>query len=224
VPPTLSPNIGKNKNDFNDGVLDGDSGNGNGVGVATDAAVAMASESATAHAPSGLFTDSSPSGTDSVTDLKWGRWALQFDPDNPAHYVADSQPGRVVTLPIEGTQDYELAGGTAPTDNRGNTGTLDGGSLTADFTHQTVTNTINITIGGDTWQATGNGSINTGTPVFSGSYNVTRGSGPSGNGDFRGFFGGAPLPSGTPSGAGVGYILKSGDITVDGAAAFRAEP
>ena len=146
-----------------------------------------------------------------------------FATGQPAHYVTDTAPERAVTLPKTGTLEYSLVGGTAPTDNRGNTGSLDSGHLTADFTNQTVTNKLSVTIGGDSWHATGNGSISSGQPVFNGGYDVTRGSGATGSGTFSGFFGGAALPSGAPSGAGIGYTLQSGDTTVDGAAAFSAQ-
>ena len=149
---------------------------------------------------------------------------------SPEGYLPDLQvtspnaaPDDSAIVLVRDVLDYSLSGGTAPTDNHGNTGTLDGGSLTADFTNQTVTNDLAITIGGDTWQATGQGSISSGAPVFNGSYDVTRGSGATGTGDFSGFFGGAPLPSGAPSGAGVGYSLESGATTVNGAAAFTAQ-
>ena len=128
-----------------------------------------------------------------------------------------------MTLPKSGTLEYGLVGGTAPTDNRGNTGSLDSGHLRADFTNQTVTNELSVTIGGDSWHATGNGSIRNGQPVFNGGYNVIRGSGATGSGTFSGFFGGVPLNSGVPSGAGLGYTLQSGDTTINGAAAFSAQ-
>ncbi len=166
-------------------------------------------------------------GVDGETGLKWGRWDAGFAAGQPLHYVADSATEREVVLPTEGTLEYSLSGGTNPTDSQGNTGSLESGRLTADFTNQTVINEISVNIGGDSWEATGSGDISSGTPVFNGSYEVNRASGATGSGSFSGFFGGAPLGpgafEGAPSGAGVGYTLDSGGITVNGAAAFRAK-
>jgi hypothetical protein len=220
--------IGGNRNDFRDGVLDGNAGGGNGVGSAYNAAVSL-QDYGTAQAPAEVFDDLGSEGSDGVTGLKWGRWDSGFrNAPEAAHYVSDTQADRAVTLPTSGTLDYSLSGGTNPTDNHGNTGSLDSGVLSADFTNQTVTNELNITIGGDTWTATGAGSIDSGAPVFGGSYDVTRGSGGTGTGNFSGFFGGNPIDTGrftgAPSGAGVGYQLNSGDTTVQGAAGFRANP
>jgi hypothetical protein len=161
---------------------------------------------------------------DAAAGLEWGRWDAGFDDDGPLHWVAEiNKSSSEVVLPESGTLEYSLSGGTDPTDNHGNTGSLDSGSLTADFTNQTVTNNLSISIGGDTWQATGQGTISSGTPHFDGTYEVTRESVPGGTGDFSGFFGGNPLPSGAPAGAGLGYILNSGDTSVSGAAAFSAK-
>ena len=140
------------------------------------------------------------------------------------HWVAEiNQSSQEVVLPQEGILEYSLSGGTKPTDNDGKIGKLESGSLTADFTNQTVTNDLSIKISGDTWQATGQGSITSGTPLFDGTYEVTRKSGATGTGDFSGFFGGNTLPDGAPAGAGVGYILNSDGTSVSGAAAFSAK-
>ena len=162
-------------------------------------------------------------GADPETGLYLGRWYACFKVAGPVHWVADTSQSGEVVLPQEGRLEYSLSGGTAPTDNHGNTGSLESGSLTADFTNQTVSSNLSINIGGDSWQATGQGSIATGSPVFDGAYEVNRGSGATGTGNFTGFFGGNPLPSGAPSGAGLGYQLNSGDTSVSGAAAFSAK-
>ncbi len=168
-------------------------------------------------------------GQDPDTGLNWGRWEAAYG-DNanaqPGHYVMDPVTDRDVALPIKGVLNYALSGGTQPTDVEGETGTLNSGQLTADFTNQTVVNELNISIGGDTWQASGKGSISSGAPTFDGSYSVTRESGSAGQGNFSGFFGGSPIPTGVyqgaPSGAGIGYSLESDGSTVTGTAAFKA--
>jgi hypothetical protein len=209
-------------------VLDGNAGWGNGVGSSYNAAVSL-DQGATAQAPAEIFDGAGSKGSDALSQIKWGRWESGFAFETTgAHYVSDFKVDRAVVLPAEGTLEYNLSGGTAPTDNQGNVGTLDAGKLVADFTNQTVINEIHITINGDTWRARGNGKIDSGAPVFDGVYDIQRGSGAVGYGSYSGFFGGAPLNSGAyngaPSGAGIGYSLKSEGIWVDGAAAFSTKP
>ena len=91
--------------------------------------------------------------------LTWGRWDAGFSASTAVHWIADQSDSAPVVLPIKGSMDYQLSGGTQPTDSLGNTGTLNSGSLTADFTNQTVTNELSISIDGSTWNATGSGSI-----------------------------------------------------------------
>ncbi|MDD2720859.1 MAG: FecR domain-containing protein [Gallionella sp.] len=99
-------------------------------------------------------------GTDPVSGISWGRWvggsldvsnlvtnAVTNLPNNPnsAHWIAGPVMTGPVDLPISGTFNYVLAGGTTPTDSLGGVGTLNSASLTANFTAQTVNVALNVT-------------------------------------------------------------------------------
>ncbi|MEP6159647.1 MAG: hypothetical protein ABJ171_04730, partial [Halieaceae bacterium] len=228
-------NGGSNDDDDDDDDDDDNNGNGKAKGKSAEGKQGLARSTNSTHSLAIVSSNGSVSrisqaslanaaadGEDASTGLRWGRWDDGFESQQVTHWVADSSPERDVVLPQSGTQAYALSGGTAPTDNLGNSGTLNAGSLIADFTNQTVSNELTISIAGDTWQATGQGSISSGAPVFDGSYDVTRDSGATGSGNFSGFFGGNALSSGAPSGAGVGYTLESAATTINGAAAFSA--
>ncbi len=184
-------------------------------------------------------------GFDSVTVLRWGRWAggvagitltdgtdvSQELGSQSLHWVSSPEWAAPPVMPIMGTADYSLIGSTAPTDNLGNVGVLGSATFSADFTRQSVSSFLEILIGGSTWQATGNGGIGpladpAGPPhIFNGSYidisinGVTT----NGSGVFSGFFS-QPGPTSDPSfpgGAGLTYSLQDGSTTtVSGAAAF----
>lgn len=92
-------------------------------------------------------------GTDPVTGISWGRWdggSIDITDrttgvvtpsalgTSSLHWIATPSMTAPVALPITGTYNYVLAGGTAPTDNLGNVGTLNSASLVANFTAQTV--------------------------------------------------------------------------------------
>jgi hypothetical protein len=100
-------------------------------------------------------------GTDPVTGISWGRWVGgSIDITNrtsgvvtPAalgtsslHWIAAPSMTGPVALPVSGVYNYVLAGGTAPTDNLGNVGTLNSASLAANFTTQTVDVGVNVGI------------------------------------------------------------------------------
>lgn len=111
-------------------------------------------------------------GTDPVSGISWGRWvggtlsktdlatgAITPHPNTAGgiagggaalstHWVASPTLVGPVTLPISGTYNYVLAGGTAPTDSLGNVGTLNSATLSANFTAQTVAVGINVTTAG----------------------------------------------------------------------------
>jgi len=105
---------------------------------------------------------------DANTTITWGRWdggniALTVLPNggtttvqNPAglHYIAGPS---ISALPLTGTYAYQFIGGTAPTDNLGDVGTLNGASLSANFTNQTVDASVNATVTGTTLIATATG-------------------------------------------------------------------
>jgi hypothetical protein len=119
-------------------------------------------------------------GTDSVSGIKWGRWsggsviynALNgsgsYSTSMPAgglHWIllpASSGPN---SLPSSGTYNYVLAGGTRPTDQSGNVGTLNSASLTANFTAMTVNMAASVSMPAD--NVTFNGSA-TGVPIQNG--------------------------------------------------------
>jgi hypothetical protein len=69
------------------------------------------------------------------------------------HFAYGDAP--TIALPTSGYAYYTRVGGTAPTDNLGNTGTLNSTSLMVDFGSQTFTMGVNYTVGGLTydWQA-----------------------------------------------------------------------
>jgi hypothetical protein len=106
-------------------------------------------------------------GTDPVSGISWGRWsggtlnvtnratvAVTPSPLNGSlHWITEPVTTGAVTLPIAGTYTYTLAGGTKPTDNLGNVGTLNSASVTANFTAQTVNLGVNATVAGATVNA-----------------------------------------------------------------------
>ena len=103
-------------------------------------------------------------GSDPVTGISWGRWAggsangmnridgtIKTLPlAGSLHWIAGPTETAAVTLPVSGTYTYVKAGGTAPTDNLGNVGTLNSATLTANFTAQTVDVGVQTTIAGAT--------------------------------------------------------------------------
>jgi hypothetical protein len=120
-------------------------------------------------------------------------------------------------------------GATSPTDRAGHTGVLHNASLTADFTHQAVAASLDMTINNVNIVANGAGLIgaSAGLPAhqFNGTITsgVVSGTGTTPQGSFSGFF---TAPGGTqpgvPGGAGLTYTVTDGHgLTADGAAAFR---
>lgn len=98
-------------------------------------------------------------GTDPVSGISWGRWeggtlgvtdrlgnALpgKVNPGS-SHWIASPTLVGPVDLPLSGTFNYVLAGGTAPTDSSGGVGTLNSATLTANFSAQTVNVGLNVT-------------------------------------------------------------------------------
>ena len=173
--------------------------------------------------------------TSGDTSLRWGRWSggeaqLSVNGGPPAalDLTSDSlhwiYANDAAVLPISGTYNYLLIGNTNPTDNQGNVGVLNSAAFSADFLNQTVDSSVNLTVGGQNWDASGTGGFGPGG-TFSGDYDNVNASGcvPSGctaDGSFSGFFTGGD-GSGPPPGAGMTYELNttSGD-QVQGSAAF----
>ena len=179
-----------------------------------------------------------------VAVLRWGRWSggdmgvnVNGTPSTSSltqqslHWLLSGNADAAPVLPRAGSVVYTLAGGTSPTDNAGAVGTLGTASLTADFTNNQVASTLNLTVAGNTWTASGTGPIGAqaGVPAhqFEGIYDSVQidpiqGTG---TGTFSGFFSGpATGAGGAPAGAGITYNLNDsrGQIQVNGAAAFVA--
>ena len=184
-------------------------------------------------------------GFDSMTVLRWGRWAggvadITLSDGSDAsqdlgvqslHWVSSPEWETPPVMPVTGTADYTLIGATSPTDNQGNTGVLGAANFSADFTNMSVSSFLEILISGATWQASGNGGIGpladpAGPPhLFNGTYNgiIIDGITTSGFGSFAGFFSqpGATSDPAFPGGVGLTYSINDGSTTtVSGAAAF----
>lgn len=181
-------------------------------------------------------------GTDTDSGITWGRWSgtitatdrvtgsitsPSFNPQD-LHFIAGPEMSSPVNLPITGTQTYQFAGGTQPTDNLGNIGTLNSASLTADFTNMTVATGINVTVDTTTFDAS-----SVATPIENGRYfNATHndslsiacsgaGAGTTQTGVISGAFYGAHGES-----AGAVYSFNTTDggsinTTISGTAAFK---
>lgn len=186
------------------------------------------------------------SGFDSMTVLRWGRWAggtasITLSDGSPAdqdlgtqsiHWVSSPEWAAPPVMPITGTATYSLVGATSPTDNLGNVGVLGNASFFADFTNMSVDSTLFIDIAGAQWSASGQGSIGAAAQLpahlFQGLYNnvtITDPTGTSiGTGSFSGFFSepGQTSDPSFPGGVGLTYSLQDqgGTTSVSGAAAF----
>ena len=186
-------------------------------------------------------------GFDSMTVLRWGRWAggratITLDDGSDAsqdlgnqsiHWISSPDWTTPPVMPINGTANYSLIGSTAPTDNFGNTGMLGAATFLADFTNMIVDSTLNINIAGFNWMATGSGNIGAAAQLpahlFQGMYGTVTitdpmGTTSAGNGLFSGFFS-QPGPTSDPAfpgGVGLTYSLQDvgANISVSGAAAF----
>jgi hypothetical protein len=173
-------------------------------------------------------------GSDGSTNLEWGRWhggvANVTNSDgisgtldlsvSSLHWIYATDDADRGTLPLTGSQTYELVGGTNPTDSGGNVGTVGSATLFADFTNLTVLSDVSLTMPGasapSTWNASGSGSITSTT--FSGNYTVSIDGLTGGTGGFGGFF--------TNDGSGAGLVFQLNDpnftTTVSGALGFEA--
>ncbi|MEJ0040206.1 MAG: hypothetical protein WDO68_29945 [Gammaproteobacteria bacterium] len=177
--------------------------------------------------------------------LRWGRWSggtatVTNLSDNSTysldlsqrslHWIEGADTAAPPVMPQFGFATYALMGATSPTDRSGHSGVLNNASLTADFTHQAVGVSLDMTISNVSLIANGVGLIgaSAGLPAhqFSGAITsgAISGTGNTPQGSFSGFFS-APggTRSGVPGGAGLTYTVTDGHggLTVDGAAAFR---
>ena len=183
-------------------------------------------------------------GFDSVTLMRWGRWAggiaaltlpggidASQDLSNQSlHWVSGPEFSSPPSIPVTGTANYTLVGGTSPTDNFGNVGVVANATFAADFTNLSVSSTLDLGIGASSWTATGTGIMgplfDPAGPLqdFQGFYNTVTIDGVGGGaGVFSGFFSepGAGSPS-LPGGAGLTYSLQdvNGGVQVSGALVF----
>lgn len=189
-------------------------------------------------------------GTDPVTGISWGRWVGgMVDITDRAtgavtpsalgtsslHWIATPSMTAPVALPTTGTYTYVLAGGTAPTDNLGNIGTLNSASLVANFTSQTVDVGVNVGISNTAGAAATLVASGTGIPIQQASFfraqtyattgtasqltTSCTGAGcatPTPGAIINGAFTGA-----TGAGAGMIYGFSNGSTVVNGVAAFH---
>ncbi|MEJ1961143.1 MAG: hypothetical protein WDO56_06195 [Gammaproteobacteria bacterium] len=159
-------------------------------------------------------------GTDSALDLR----------QRSLHWIESADSAAPPVMPQFGTANYALIGATSPTDRAGHAGLLNNASLSADFTNQVVSTSIDLTVNNVNFIATGNGSIGQSGLAphqFAGAINGGTISSSQGTpqGTFSGFFSGpgGTASSGVPGGAALTYTItdSQGGMTVDGAAAFR---
>ncbi len=176
-------------------------------------------------------------GYDQATGLRWGRWAgnsasltrpdaepQTLDPIAlQMHLVHSASRSGAIALPTTGSRNFSLVGNTDPTDSAGRIGVLGDARLQANFDTGQVSSTLALSINQQVWQASGTGSLGSGTPsgtpahVFEGSYNSVSVAGQTGGaGSFSGFL------TNQAAGAGLSYQLRQGGQTVHGAAALRA--
>ena len=166
-------------------------------------------------------------GFDPETGIRWGRWSgvsgVSADDGsgsdiNHLHWIYGPTGSSATALPRSGTAQYSLVGNTSPTDSNGNVGSLDSASFSADFTNQSVSSSLGLTVNSVRWTVNGSGSIASGTARFGGDYSGTAGA-MSADGTFAGFF---VTADGAAIGAGLAYSLQSNGTSVSGAAAFGA--
>jgi hypothetical protein len=119
-----------------------------------------------------------------------------------------------------------MAGGTSPTNSSGAIGTLNGATLSADFTAQSINAALSLDIDGYTWFAKGTGSLTSNTPRFQGTFSTVLIDGRvSGAGAFSGFLSAGAITPDQLSGAGLSYWLTGNADpfdTVSGVVGFVA--
>jgi len=121
-------------------------------------------------------------GTDPVSGINWGRWSggtfsfvslanglTATQPNTPGglHWITTPTMSAPISLPVSGTYNYVLAGGTRPVDQLGNLGTLNSASLAANFSAMTVNVAASVTV--PAANVTFNGSA-TGVPIQQGTF------------------------------------------------------
>ena len=110
-------------------------------------------------------------GSDAALGVDWGRWDGAYSVPGVAgtvgslHYINAANitsASQLAALPGAGivTATYQAAGGTLPTNELGQTGSLVNATAVANFTTSMLTGyTLNATTPGRTWNVSGNGSF-----------------------------------------------------------------
>lgn len=183
-------------------------------------------------------------GTDATSGISWGRWAggsftvtdrqttaaktVTQTAGNSLHWITEPVSTSAVTLPTSGTYTYTNAGGTLPTDNLGNVGTLNSATLAANFTAQTVNVGVNATVAGATLNAAG-----TSVPIIQNTVFYASSLEPATSTSYLtvgctgtpcGATGGVVIGKFTGAGAigaAVSYGLQNGATTISGVTAFH---
>ena len=176
-------------------------------------------------------------GSSGSSGIRWGRWSTGASSVNTTsgvelvdlqnaslHWVVGPSFETPPLLPVSGSTNFILAGGTSPTDDSGHVGVLGAAVLSADFTAQQVNTTLSLDVNGFNWFASGSGSLTVGTARFGGTYtNVLVDGRVTGTGGFSGFLSAGTLTPDQLNGAGLGYWLteSTGQLgAVSGVMAF----
>jgi hypothetical protein len=170
-------------------------------------------------------------GFDPATGVRWGRWTDSSElggsgvdlASHDLHWIVGPQASTLFALTLAGSATYDLVGNTNPTDSQGHIGTLGTASLTANFTSQTLANTLSLSINEQIWTASGTAQLHAPSPLFAGSYTQVTAGAAHGTGSFAGFFVAPASSDNLPAGAGLSYSLHGGGNTVNGTAAFGSK-
>jgi hypothetical protein len=128
------------------------------LGATTGTVVPFSTATATRH----------DTGGNAALGVDWGRWdsaAVPAGGVGSLHYINTSNPtsaGQLAALPgagvVSGT--YTYAGGTAPTNEKGQTGSVVSATAITNFSTQTISGyTLTANTPGRTWNVTGSGSF-----------------------------------------------------------------
>ena len=188
-------------------------------------------------ANTGIYYGTWDSGTiTNISDTRWSASPGQF------HWITGPEVYPVYLAQVlTGTATFPLAGGTSPTDQNGNTGTLNSGSLFVNFDQQKVGISLSLSVNSHNWSVTtpaGNemplqGSNGIGNTSFSGFGGLSGSTGPgnlsitldgsAASGNLSGQLSGTGI-----TGAMVDYNLNGNSASlyqsVNGVAAFSSTP
>ncbi|MFA5826819.1 MAG: hypothetical protein WC825_12730, partial [Gallionellaceae bacterium] len=168
-------------------------------------------------------------GYDASSGLSWGRWQgswtatdavhgnVTATANDNLHWFATSTQKQTISLPVTGTWSYVKVGNTSPTDDAGNVGVLNSAAFSANFTNQTITTSVNVTVATKTFNATSaniqilkGGSFKDSAPVITCTPTC---------GTTAGIMNGQFSQNG--AGVGVSYGLKQGTQKVHGVVVFK---